>query len=293
MRNWKKSCPNYRVYNTYKTILWLWASHMRLMYDNKTSTLLIIKDLQYFSVCVPAPWRVCIWQRCTAPSSSQSLCVCPERSRSLSSERHRVTQRDMTRMDPSPHRGAHSSWMDERSGRDRSRRGSGQFQIYTAPQSYKYDTKWSFNFLCYLKAKQIFYIRFVLMLSYISAVLRGLYDFQSQEESGNTRVTTSLQTDGRMLSIRWTTSPRSSFVTMRGDIPSPATMFLSPKLPSPTGMSVWASPPSGGTRRPIRRILGEANPHRGTHTTPTSDGGPTHRGLLQHVTALWVRIDTS
>ncbi|GLD66366.1 myosin phosphatase Rho-interacting protein-like protein, partial [Lates japonicus] len=57
-------------------------------------------------------------------SSSPNQCDCPERSRSLSSERHGVAQRDMTRLDPSPHRGTESSWMDERRGRDRSRRAS-------------------------------------------------------------------------------------------------------------------------------------------------------------------------
>uniref|UniRef100_UPI0037E7401C serine/arginine repetitive matrix protein 1-like n=1 Tax=Semicossyphus pulcher TaxID=241346 RepID=UPI0037E7401C len=48
----------------------------------------------------------------------------PERSRSLGPERNCVAQKDMTRLDPSPHRGTESSWMDERRGRDRSRRPS-------------------------------------------------------------------------------------------------------------------------------------------------------------------------
>ncbi|XP_042287665.1 myosin phosphatase Rho-interacting protein-like isoform X1 [Thunnus maccoyii] len=54
-------------------------------------------------------------------SSSPNQWDCPERSRSLSAERH---QRDMTRLDPSPHRGTESSWMDERRGRNQSRRAS-------------------------------------------------------------------------------------------------------------------------------------------------------------------------
>ncbi|XP_070777221.1 myosin phosphatase Rho-interacting protein-like [Enoplosus armatus] len=57
-------------------------------------------------------------------SSSPNPWDCPERSRSLSPERLCVTQRDMTRLDPSPHRVTESSWMDERRGRDRSRRAS-------------------------------------------------------------------------------------------------------------------------------------------------------------------------
>ncbi|XP_044045033.1 myosin phosphatase Rho-interacting protein-like [Siniperca chuatsi] len=57
-------------------------------------------------------------------SSFPNHCDCPERSRSLSSETHCVAQRDMTRLDPSPNRGTESSWMDERRGRDRSRRAS-------------------------------------------------------------------------------------------------------------------------------------------------------------------------
>ncbi|XP_034450445.1 myosin phosphatase Rho-interacting protein-like isoform X1 [Hippoglossus hippoglossus] len=57
-------------------------------------------------------------------SSSPNQWDCPERSRSLSSERHRVAQRDMTRLDPSPHRAAEGTWMDERRGRDQSRRPS-------------------------------------------------------------------------------------------------------------------------------------------------------------------------
>ncbi|KAM7419099.1 hypothetical protein PAMA_016288 [Pampus argenteus] len=54
-------------------------------------------------------------------SSSPNQWDCPERRRSLSAERH---QTDMTRLDPSPQRGTESSWMDERRGRDRSRRAS-------------------------------------------------------------------------------------------------------------------------------------------------------------------------
>ncbi|XP_034739390.1 serine/arginine repetitive matrix protein 5-like [Etheostoma cragini] len=54
-------------------------------------------------------------------SSSQKQQDCPERSRSLGSERHCLAQRDMTRLDPSK---AESSWMDERRGRNRSRRTS-------------------------------------------------------------------------------------------------------------------------------------------------------------------------
>ncbi|KAM7394139.1 hypothetical protein PAMP_020958 [Pampus punctatissimus] len=54
-------------------------------------------------------------------SSSPNQWDCPERSRSLSAERH---QTDMTRLDPSPQRGTDTSWMDERRGRDRSRRAS-------------------------------------------------------------------------------------------------------------------------------------------------------------------------
>ncbi|KAK7929987.1 hypothetical protein WMY93_006382 [Mugilogobius chulae] len=46
---------------------------------------------------------------------------CSCRSRSLSSEK---SLDDMTRFDPSPHRSAESPWMDERRGRDRSRRPS-------------------------------------------------------------------------------------------------------------------------------------------------------------------------
>ncbi|KAG7238441.1 hypothetical protein INR49_030948, partial [Caranx melampygus] len=57
-------------------------------------------------------------------SSSPNQWDCPERSRSLSSDRHCVAQRDMTRLDPSPHQGTENSWMDERRGRDRSRRAS-------------------------------------------------------------------------------------------------------------------------------------------------------------------------
>ncbi|XP_051241612.1 serine/arginine repetitive matrix protein 5-like [Dicentrarchus labrax] len=57
-------------------------------------------------------------------SSSPNQWDCPERSRSLSPERLCVAQRDMTRLDPSPHRGTERSWMDERRGRDRSRRAS-------------------------------------------------------------------------------------------------------------------------------------------------------------------------
>ncbi|XP_049424547.1 myosin phosphatase Rho-interacting protein-like [Epinephelus fuscoguttatus] len=56
-----------------------------------------------------------------AAGGSPNQWDCPERSRSLSSERHCVVQRDMTRLDPSK---ADSSWMDERRGRDRSRRAS-------------------------------------------------------------------------------------------------------------------------------------------------------------------------
>ncbi|CAJ1053496.1 myosin phosphatase Rho-interacting protein-like [Xyrichtys novacula] len=57
-------------------------------------------------------------------SSSPNLCDNPGRSRSLSAGRSCVAQRDMTRLDPSPHRGTGSSWMDERRGRDRSCRMS-------------------------------------------------------------------------------------------------------------------------------------------------------------------------
>ncbi|XP_034544680.1 myosin phosphatase Rho-interacting protein-like [Notolabrus celidotus] len=57
-------------------------------------------------------------------SSSPSPCNYPDRSRSLSAGRNCLAQRDMTRLDPSPHRGTGSAWMDERSGRDRSRRPS-------------------------------------------------------------------------------------------------------------------------------------------------------------------------
>ncbi|XP_077428260.1 uncharacterized protein LOC144055813 [Vanacampus margaritifer] len=48
----------------------------------------------------------------------------PQRSSSPSPERNCVALGDMTRMDPSPLRSAGSPWMDERRGRDRSRRTS-------------------------------------------------------------------------------------------------------------------------------------------------------------------------
>ncbi|KAM7008651.1 uncharacterized protein LKV04_000747 [Tautogolabrus adspersus] len=57
-------------------------------------------------------------------SSSPSHCNGPERSVSLSAGSYSVAQRDMTRLDPSPHRVTGSSWMDERRSRDRSRRPS-------------------------------------------------------------------------------------------------------------------------------------------------------------------------
>ncbi|XP_008275845.1 uncharacterized protein LOC103354298 [Stegastes partitus] len=55
-------------------------------------------------------------------SSSPNQSDCSERGRSLSSDC--VAQREMTRLDPSPPQGTESSWMDERRGRDRSRRPS-------------------------------------------------------------------------------------------------------------------------------------------------------------------------
>ncbi|KAI3353286.1 hypothetical protein L3Q82_019825 [Scortum barcoo] len=57
-------------------------------------------------------------------SSSPNQWDCPERSRSLSSERHRAAQGDMTQLDPSPHSSTESSRMNESRGRDRSRRAS-------------------------------------------------------------------------------------------------------------------------------------------------------------------------
>ncbi|XP_019717693.1 TRIO and F-actin-binding protein-like isoform X1 [Hippocampus comes] len=57
-------------------------------------------------------------------SSSENNSESPQRSNSLNSERNCVTLGDMTRMDPSPLRGAGSPWMDERRGRNRSRRTS-------------------------------------------------------------------------------------------------------------------------------------------------------------------------
>ncbi|XP_029019629.1 myosin phosphatase Rho-interacting protein-like isoform X2 [Betta splendens] len=57
-------------------------------------------------------------------SSSLNQGVRIERSRPGSSERHRAARQDMTRLEPSPQRDTESSWMDERRGRDRSRRPS-------------------------------------------------------------------------------------------------------------------------------------------------------------------------
>ncbi|XP_074520916.1 uncharacterized protein LOC141786091 [Halichoeres trimaculatus] len=57
-------------------------------------------------------------------SSSPGHSNSPDRSRSLSAGRNSGAQRDMTRLDPSPHRATGSSWMDEGRGRDRSRRPS-------------------------------------------------------------------------------------------------------------------------------------------------------------------------
>ncbi|XP_051940108.1 TRIO and F-actin-binding protein-like isoform X2 [Hippocampus zosterae] len=57
-------------------------------------------------------------------SSSENNSESPRRSNSPNSERNCVTLGDMTRMDPSPLRGAGSPWMDERRGRNRSRRTS-------------------------------------------------------------------------------------------------------------------------------------------------------------------------
>ncbi|XP_034044559.1 serine/arginine repetitive matrix protein 2-like [Thalassophryne amazonica] len=55
-------------------------------------------------------------------SSSPNHQACRQRSVSLSSERRSEPQRDMTRLDSSPH--SENSWMDERRGRDRSRQAS-------------------------------------------------------------------------------------------------------------------------------------------------------------------------
>ncbi|XP_032391479.1 serine/arginine repetitive matrix protein 5 [Etheostoma spectabile] len=63
-------------------------------------------------------WEPNIWDT-DIQYSSPNQQDCPERSRSLGSERHCL--RDMTRLDTSK---AESSWMDERRGRDRSRRTS-------------------------------------------------------------------------------------------------------------------------------------------------------------------------
>ncbi|KAK2816926.1 hypothetical protein Q5P01_025117 [Channa striata] len=69
------------------------------------------------------------WEPNTSDSDIQSSSAnhqqnCPERSRSLSSEKHNVAQRDMTRLDPSLHQATESTWMDERRARNWSRRAS-------------------------------------------------------------------------------------------------------------------------------------------------------------------------
>lgn len=202
--------------------------------------------------------------------SSTNQVDCPERSRSLSIERLCVALRDMTQLDPSPHRGTESSWMDER--RCRSRRVSGTIT----------DIHCTLKLIISKRVASLDVWRTTLILTLTS----GSNDFQSPEETGNTRVATSLQKEEVMVSGRWRKSTNGGIVTTKGGIHFRATMFVSPKPASHTGMLTSACPRRGGTQRRTCRTLGEVNRRRDTRTTPTLDKELIHRGIHQHVTAL-------
>nr|XP_020452751.1 uncharacterized protein LOC109958446 [Monopterus albus] len=99
-----------------------------------------------WSLVQSSEWEPNICDTDIQPSSPNPW-DCPERTRSLSLQRHSVAQGDMTQLDPSPHQGTESSWMDERRGRSRShwagesRRDREQESGYFSPERRR-DDEW-------------------------------------------------------------------------------------------------------------------------------------------------------
>lgn len=117
--------------------------------------------------------------------------------------------------------------------------------------------------------------------------------FQSQEESGSERVSTSLQIGEVIVYHKQKRSTNVNFVTMKGATLSPVTTVLSPKPAFLSGPSTLVSPPRGGLQIHLCRRPGEVSLLRGTPATPTSDEGLPPRRTLRPVTAPSARTATS